>query len=84
MTDQVVVIGYGTDFVKAVLDARTGDSLAKTDRFAAALKQADKANAALLWLDVAGVRTFAETQIPADDKAAYGRDAKPYSLPSTA
>ena len=33
VTDEVVVLGYGTDFVKAVLDARTGDSLAKTDRF---------------------------------------------------
>ena len=78
VTDQVVVLGYGTDFVKAVLDARTGDSLAKTDRFAAALKQADKANAALMWLDVAGVRTFAETQIPAGDKATYETDVKPY------
>jgi hypothetical protein len=78
VTDEVVVIGYGTDFVKAVLDTRTGDSLAKTDRFSAALKQADKANAALLWLDVAGIRTFAETQIPAGDKAPYETDAKPY------
>jgi Protein of unknown function (DUF3352) len=78
VTDQVVVIGYGTGFVKAVLDARTGPSLAKTDRFAAALKKADAVNAALLWLDVAGVRTFAETQVPAADKAAYQTTVKPY------
>ena len=78
MTDEVVVLGIGTDFVKAVLDASTGESLAKTDRFAAALKQADKANAALMWLDVAGIRTFAETQIPASDKATYETDVKPY------
>ena len=37
VTDQVVVLGSGTDFVKAVLDARTGDSLAKSARFSAAL-----------------------------------------------
>jgi hypothetical protein len=78
VTDQVVVIGYGTDFVKAVLDARTGASLAKTDRFASALKLADNPNAALLWLDAAAIRTFAETQIPAGDKATYQTDAKPY------
>jgi hypothetical protein len=78
VTDQVVVLGSGTDFVKAVLDARTGESLAKTDRFAAALKQADTVNAALLWLDVAKVRTFAETQIPASDKATYQTDVQPY------
>ena len=78
VTDQVVVIGSGTDFVKAVLDAGTGDSLAKTDRFASALNQADKVNAALLWLDVAGIRTVAETQVPASDKAAYETDVKPY------
>jgi len=78
VTNDVVVLGYGTDFVKGVLDARTGDSLAKTDRFKAALNQADKENAALLWLDVAGVRSFAESQIPAADKATYQADAKPY------
>ncbi len=78
VTDKVVVLGYGTDFVKSVLDAGAGDSLAKTDRFASALKQADKANAALVWLDVAGIRTFAESQVPAGDKAAYETDAKPY------
>ena len=72
------MLGYGTDFVKAVLDTRTGESLAKTDRFAAALKQADKENAALLWLDIAGVRAFAESQVPAGDKASYTTDVKPY------
>jgi hypothetical protein len=78
VTDKVVVLGYGTDFVKAVLDAGKGNTLAKTDRFAAALKQADKVNAALLWLDVAGIRTFVETQVPAGDKATYQTDLKPY------
>jgi hypothetical protein len=78
VTDEVVAIGYGTDFVKGVIDARGGASLAKTDRFASSLKLVDKAHAALLWLDVAGVRGFAETQIPAAGKPAYETDLKPY------
>ena len=78
VTDQVVVLGSGPDFVKAVLDARTGDSLAKTDQFASSLKLVDKNNAALMWLNVAGIRGFAETLIPAADKTAYGTDLKPY------
>ena len=61
-----------------MLDARTGDSLAKTDQFASSLKLVDKNNAALMWLNVAGIRGFAETLIPAADKTAYGTDLKPY------
>ncbi len=78
VTDQIVVIGSSTDFVKSVLDAGTGASLAKTARFASALTLVDKENAALLWLDVAGVRAFAEAQVPASDKATYETDVKPY------
>ncbi len=78
VTDQVVVLGSGTDFVKAVLDARTGDSLAKSTRFAQALGQVDQAHGSLLWLDVAGIRTFIEAQIPAADRTTYQSDVKPY------
>ncbi len=78
VTDQAVVIGYGTGFTKAVLDARTGDSLAKSDRFAAALKQAGSRHASLFWVDVAGIRSHIEGMIPAADKADYEANAKPY------
>ena len=33
VTDEVVVFGIGTDFVKGVIDARAGESLADTERF---------------------------------------------------
>lgn len=78
VTDRVVVLGSGTDFVKAVLDARTGDSLAKSERFSQALARVDKANGSLLWVDVAGVRDLVERQLPAADKAGYEANVKPY------
>jgi hypothetical protein len=78
VTPEVVVIGYGTDFTKAVLDARGGESLADTARFAAALEQAGTTHSALVWLDVAGLRGVAESMLPADQKAEYEKDAKPY------
>lgn len=78
VTDDVVVLGYGTDFVKAVLDARTGDSLAKSERFASALKLVDKAHGSLVWLDLAATRSLVESQIPADQKGAYETEIKPY------
>jgi hypothetical protein len=78
VTDQVVVLGVGTDFVKAVLDARSGPSLATSSRFSAALGSADKEHGSLFWLDVAGIRSFAESMIPAADKADYDANTKPY------
>jgi len=79
VTDEVVVIGYGTGFVKAVLDARTGESLAKTERFSTALAQAGKDHASLLWMDIAGIREAVEALAPADMLGQdYGADVKPY------
>jgi hypothetical protein len=78
VTDRVVVIGYGTDFVKAVLDARTGDSLATTDRFGTALTQAGTDHASLLWMDVTGVRGAVEDLVPSGELGRYDSEVKPY------
>jgi len=78
VTDDVVALGYGSDFVKAVLDSKGGDSLAKTGRFAAALKQAGPTHASLVWVDVAAVRDLAESMVPAADRADYDANMKPY------
>ena len=78
VTDEVVVLGYGTDFTKAVLDARTGASLAETERFAAALAQAGAAHSALFWVDVAALRPLAEAELSGEDRAEYEADLKPY------
>ncbi|HYO42003.1 MAG TPA: DUF3352 domain-containing protein [Candidatus Limnocylindrales bacterium] len=78
VTDEVVALGYGTDFVKGVLDARTGASLAETERFTTALAQAGTSHASLFWLDIAGVRDFVEGMVPSDMKGDYDANAKPY------
>jgi len=72
------VLGVGTDFTKAVLDARTGASLAQSERFAEALAQAGTSHSALFWIDAIGLRGLAETHLSAEDKAEYDSDIKPY------
>jgi hypothetical protein len=78
LTDEVVVIGYGTDFVKGVLDARTGDSLADDQRFAAALDRVGATNLGLWWVDVAAIRDLVEGALPSEAKADYEAEVKPY------
>ncbi len=78
VTDKVVVIGYGTAFVKGVLDAQAGDSLATTDRFSTALTQAGTEHASLLWVDITGVRGAVEDLVPSDALGRYDSDVKPY------
>jgi hypothetical protein len=78
VTDDVVVVSYGTDFVKSVIDAKNGDSLADQDRFKAAVAQAGPEHASLLWIDIAAVRGGVETMLPADAKTTYDKELKPY------
>jgi hypothetical protein len=78
VTDQVVVFGVGTDFVKSVLDASAGESLADTERFSTALTQAGKEHASLLWLDVAATRGFVEGMVPTAERSTYDASVKPY------
>jgi Protein of unknown function (DUF3352) len=77
-TEEVVVLGVGTDFSKAVLDARTGATLAQTERFSESMAQAGTSHSALFWVDVIGLRGLGETQLSAEDKAEYEADLKPY------
>ena len=78
VTDEVVVFGIGTDFVKSVLDASAGESLADTERFSTALTQAGKEHASLFWLDVAATRDFVEGMVPTADRSDYDANLKPY------
>ena len=78
VTNEVVVFGIGTDFVKSVLDASAGESLADTERFSTALTQAGKEHASLFWLDVAATRDFVEGMVPAADRSDYDANLKPY------
>ena len=78
VTDEVVVIAIGTEFVKGVLDARTGESLADTERFKTALEQAGAQHTSLVWLDVAAIRGFIEDLVPAEMRGEYDASYKPY------
>jgi hypothetical protein len=78
VTDEVVVIAIGTDFVKGVLDARAGESLADTERFKTALQQAGAQHTSLVWLDVAATRGFIEGLVPAEMRGEYDASYKPY------
>jgi hypothetical protein len=72
------VLGYGAEFVKGVLDAQAGQSLGDTERFSTALQQAGPKHAALLWVDVAGIRGLVESMVPDTDRADYDANLKPY------
>jgi Protein of unknown function (DUF3352) len=82
-TDEVVVIGVGPSFVRAVLDAGPGASLAENARYQALVNQVGPDNAGSFWLDVTGVRELAEQLATAepDAMAQYEREVKPYLLP---
>jgi hypothetical protein len=81
VTDKVVAIGVDPAFVKSVLDARTGDSLAKDARFAALVSRAGTANAGVTWLDITAIRGLAEGALPAAERTKYETDVKPYLAP---
>ena len=82
-TDDVVVIGIGQSFVRAVLDAGPGASLADEPRYQQALERVGRENLASFYFDVTAVREMVET-LGSTDPAAfaqYERDVKPYLLP---
>ena len=80
-TDNVVVIGIGTDFVKEVLDTQPGDSLATQPRFSDGLSRAGSTNSGVVWVDVAGLRQIAEQMLPESSLSSYDTDVKPYVAP---
>ena len=83
-TDQVVAIGTSTDFVKAVLDAGAGASLADDARFQSLLGRVDAKHTSVSFVDVAAVRGVVEglmTDAPAKEKAEYEESVKPFLTP---
>jgi Protein of unknown function (DUF3352) len=83
-TDQVVVIGSSPDFVKRVLDAGAGVSLADEARFQGLLGRVDSQHTGLFFVDVAGVRTMIEgamSSASAQERAEYEESVKPFLAP---
>jgi hypothetical protein len=83
ITDQIVVIGSGPEFVKHVLDTTAATSLASTDRYKALIGRVGNGTG-LLFVDIAAIRGSIETVLASADPsvvASYERDVKPFLAP---
>ena len=82
VTDDLAIVGVGGDgFVKAVLDTKSGSSLADQAGYKAAIGLAGASNASQGYVDVAAIVKAIEAQLPADTLKAYQTDTKPYLAP---
>jgi hypothetical protein len=83
-TDQVVAIGSSADFIKHVLDAGAGASLADDARFQSLLARVDAKHSSVSFVDVAAIRGVVEglmTDASSKDKAEYEESVKPFLTP---
>jgi Protein of unknown function (DUF3352) len=83
-TDQVVVIGSSPDFVKHVLDAGAGASLADDARFQGLVARVDTNHTALNYVDITAIRQLVEGALAnasAEDRAEYEESIKPFLVP---
>jgi hypothetical protein len=81
-TADVVVIGVGDAFVKSVLDAGSGSSLADVDRYKALLARVGDRNLGAGFVDITAVRELLETHAATQPRfGEYLRDYKPYLVP---
>ncbi len=79
--DSVAVVGYGRDFVAAVLDAGPGNSLADDARFKSLLGRVGTDNISSSFVDISGIRALVEPLIQKSvtaDKWANYQEYKPY------
>lgn len=85
VTDEVVVIGYGEAWVKSVLDAGPGASLADDARYKAHLARVGEQNIGVSFVDIDAVRQLVEPlveeQIPAEQWDFYETEILPYVAP---
>ncbi|HEX7222568.1 MAG TPA: DUF3352 domain-containing protein [Candidatus Limnocylindrales bacterium] len=83
-TDDLVVIGYGEEWVASVLDA-DGAALADDDRYESLLGRLGRENLGSWFVDITAIRELiepiAESEAPADQWARYIDDIQPYILP---
>lgn len=83
-TDQIVVIGLGDSFVRSVLDAKPGASLADDARYKSLIDRVGAQNVGSVYLDITAVREMFESLFRTADPAGfadYEREFKPYLLP---
>ena len=81
----IVVMGYASSFVKAVLDAGPGSSLADDARLKNLLGRVGADNLGMSFIDINAIRgllePLAQSTAPADAWATYVREIQPYLKP---
>ncbi|MEO6207102.1 MAG: DUF3352 domain-containing protein [Candidatus Limnocylindrales bacterium] len=83
-TDQVVVLGSGPAFVKSVLDAGAGASLADDTRFSALVARVGASHTGVSFVDIAAIRGVVEgllSDATAQQRAEYEESIKPFLIP---
>jgi hypothetical protein len=83
-TDAVVAVGSGPDFVKHVLDAGAGASLADDARFTALVERVGSKHVGLTFVDIAAVRALVEGGLKnatAQERTQYETSVKPFLIP---
>jgi hypothetical protein len=77
----LVVVGLGDEFVKAVLDTQPGATLADRDTYRAALDRAGASHTGQLFVDLQAAFDLVTKQLPADELRHYQADIRPYLAP---
>ena len=81
----VAVIGYGSAFVKEVLDAGPGRSLGDDARFKGLLAKVGPENLGVVFADIVAIRAkiepLVQAQAPAEAWTKYATDVQPYLAP---
>jgi hypothetical protein len=86
-TDEVIAIGSSADFIKHVLDAGAGASLADDARYTDLLGRVDGENTGVTFVDIAAIRGLAEAAMPGatdQQRAEYEESIKPFLTPFNA
>jgi Protein of unknown function (DUF3352) len=83
-TGDVVVLGSGPDFVKSVLDAGAGASLADESRYRDLVARVGTEHTGVTFVDITAIRGVLEGflgDMPAADRAEYEESIKPFLTP---
>jgi hypothetical protein len=82
ITVQGGIFALGTiDFVKAVVDTETSDSLAKDPVYERAIDLAGGDGMSDVFVDIAGLHVALEAMIPADEMSEYETEIQPFLVP---
>jgi uncharacterized protein DUF3352 len=78
---KVILLGTGESFMTAVLTVQPGAGLVDQDRYKRATARALPGSQMTMYLGLHDIVAFAETSLPADAKARWESELKPYFAP---